>query len=517
MAEARSEKGLAATGEAGLPPVSASPWWPALLGLLVVGLLGWMYWPVLTVWGQLLWKDEDVSFYVVLPVVSGYIVYRKWPRLRERGWQPAWWGLGLLAAGFLLYIAGELFQSFAVPAFSLLVTVAGLLWLVGGRTLVWELAFPLFLLVFLIPYEGFFFFFLTLPLQLFSSRLAAGMLSLFGYAVHLQGNIIDLGTRQLNVVAACSGLRYIVNMWALGVIFCYFFQRRLWKVAVLILALVPYAIIGNAVRITIIGIWPIFEKGWWHSSLGLTIFLLGFDYLRLINTGLNRLQPPVRRRKTPGMAPVLPGRTWSRLSPYLLAAVVVVVVGGPLAHRAANAPPVPLQQEFQHFPLTLGAWHGNFVPIDAKIFEVTTADSYFNAAYHNGQGEQVNLWIAYYEHKKRGKSFHSPAVCMTGGGLRTLESREIEVAPGVPATAMLMEQDGKQILVYFWYYQAGRWIAGDYANKFAIAQDILLKQRSDGALIRLDTPVGQDQAAAAARLQAFAHLLLPRLREFFTE
>ena len=75
---------------------------------------------------------------------------------------------------------------------------------------------------------------LTLPLQLISSQLATGFLQLIGIPVFRQGNIIDMGVRQMQIVDACSGLRYILALLALGVIFCYFYQRKPWKIIILL-------------------------------------------------------------------------------------------------------------------------------------------------------------------------------------------------------------------------------------------------------------------------------------------
>ena len=100
------------------------------------------------------------------------------------------------------------------PALALVVILAGVLWLLGGWRLVRLLSFPLLLLAMVIPLPQMVLSRLTLRMQLASSQLAADMLRLLGYPVALFGNVIDLGDRQLQVVAACSGLGYLFN--ALG-------------------------------------------------------------------------------------------------------------------------------------------------------------------------------------------------------------------------------------------------------------------------------------------------------------
>ena len=491
---------------------------PLIIGGLLASAVVGFYWPVFVNLIEVMLRNEDTSYGLIVPLVSAFIVYRKWPQIRQQPLRPSWSGLAVLAAGFGLYIFGELFQSLYIPSFSFVVVLAGLLAMVGGWPLVRLVAFPLALLVLMIPYEGFLVKKVTFPLQLVSSQLAAGLLRIMGFVVQLKGNIIDLGARQLNIVAACSGLRYIINLLALGVVFCYFFQRRVWKVAIILTSLIPFAILANALRIASIGAFPILEKGWWHSSIGLTIFLLGFDYLKLINWTVNRWEPAIAA-PAPAMKATRPDSQIPQVpsyTPYLITALILVMVAGPAARGIAAAPPRPLLQAFDRFPMQLGPWEGRQVSIDPDIFKVTTADTYLNADFINPSHGSVNLWIAYYEDKRRGKNFHSPAVCLTGSGWRTVESH-ISTISGRQVTYMVLEQGGERMVVYYWYIQGGQWVTGDYLSKLTTGFHLLFGRRSDGALIRIITPAGQDVEAARERLRAFSSLLIPMLPQFIPE
>ena len=330
-------------------------------GMVVPVAVVAFYWPVLQHLTRVIGNSEDYWFAFLLPPVSLYIAYRQWGQLRCQAWRPSWLGLGVVGLGFGMYILGDILMSFYIPSVSFIVVLTGLIYLVGGKGLVRSLWFPLFLLVLVIPYEGLGYGTITLGLQLISSWLAAGILRLLGLPVLLQGNIIDLGTRQLNVVAACSGLRYLVNLLIMGVIFCYFFQRRTWKAMILLLSLVPYAILGNALRLATIGIFPVFGGGWWHTSLGLSIFLVGFDYLKVINWGLNYLVPKAPEpafKKVPAEPVSSALRSRANLSPYLLAVLGVVLLGGYLVHLVPQAIAMPPIQSLENFPMKLGSWQG---------------------------------------------------------------------------------------------------------------------------------------------------------------
>ena len=245
-------------------PITQLVFAAALLILII-----WSYWPVLVILIKYIYKDDDYSFGLLIPFVVAYIVYLKWPEIRGRTWQPSWMGLLIMAFGFFLYWIGEVFGSAYIPSFSFVVVLAGLLYVVGGWELLRLLSFPLLLLILMIPSNTWFIKYVSLQLQLVSSTLATGFLRGLGLPVFRHGNVIDLGIRQLQVVAACSGLRYILSLLTLGLIYCYFYQRRFWKAAVLIVSLIPAAIIANALRVAAMALVPsLQEEGFWHDFTG---------------------------------------------------------------------------------------------------------------------------------------------------------------------------------------------------------------------------------------------------------
>ena len=426
-------------------------------------------------------------------------------------------GVGSGGLGFGMYILGDILMSLYIPALSFIVVLTGLIYLVGGKGLVWCLWFPLFLLVLAIPYEGLGYGGMTLGLQITSSWLAAGILSLSGIPVLLQGNIIDLGAQQLDVVGACSGLRYLVNLLIMGVIFCYFFQRRTWKAMVLLLSLVPYAILGNALRLATIGIFPVFRDGWWHSSLGLSIFLVGFDYLKLVNWGLNYIFPtgsgacigegPSKRsvQRQPGV----------RLSPYLLAGVGMILLGGYLVHLVPQAIAMPPIQSLENFPMTVGTWLGTrqFI-VDEQVLQSLDCDSYIDIDYVNPSHGHVSLFIVQYNFLGRGKFLHPPQSCFRGAGGIIEASGGLTPYIDCPLNYMVVKDGGKTFLVYYWFLNRGRWVAKNNITKLSNLYDALATRRTDGSLVRLITPMGDDSVAAHSRLQFFTEFLKGELPKF---
>lgn len=493
---------------------------PLAMGVALVSGVLWLYWPVLSKLFLSLAESEDYSYGLLLPLVSGYIVYLKWPQVRSRPWQPSWVGLIVIASGLGLLIIGELAAELYTTRFSFMVVLAGLLLLVGGWNLLRLLAFPLILLVLMLPLPQLVTYKLTLPLQLVSSSLAAQMLQTLGVPVLRQGNIIDLGVRQLQVVAACSGLRYILALLALGIIYCYFFQRRLWKVAVLLAALIPTAILVNSLRLVAMAFFPVLVAGFWHTFSGWLIYLLSLAFLALINWILNRLWPEsvIAQADQPITAEMRPESPRKSLGPYLLAALVFVLIANPLVHRVGKASPVHLRQGFDNFPLQLGPWHGRHTPIDPEMLDATGSHAHVYVDYRNSQRDSVSLWIAYYETQKKAGGFvHSPKGCLTASGWKIESSSIIKIGPGRPVNLLVVEQMGTRLVVFYWFMQRGRWIASEYLNKFYMGYDGLLRRRTDGALIRLITPAGPDLESARERLISFADLLMPVLPQYIPD
>jgi len=479
----------------------------------------WFYWPVLTKLIAQLADSDDYSYGLLLPLVSAYIVYLKLPDIRKSLWSPSFFGLLFIVIGLGLYILGELAADLYMPRFSFVVVLGGLFFLRGGWRLVRLLLFPLFLLVLMIPLPGLVSKQLTLPLQLISSRLATAFLQLVGIPAFRQGNVIDLGVRQMQIVEACSGLRYILALFALGVIFCYFYQRRPWKILLLLAALIPTAIVANAFRVMGMGFFPALQvEGFWHAFSGWLIFIFCLGILGLLNWVLNKIQaePPIEITRP---SPPPPARTRPVIvGSYLLAALVVVLIGGPLAMRAAEAPPIKLRQTFANFPMELGPWRGQHVPMDLEMVKATKCDAYLNAEFTNPGSPPISLWIAFYESQKKAGGFvHTPKLCLTGGGWSELAMGIVNIGEGQPVNYMIMEQMGSRMVVFYWYLQRGRWLTSEYWNKFYMAWDGLTRRRTDGALIRLITPAEEDLPAAQKRLGEFAKLLVPELLSYIPD
>ena len=481
-----------------------------------------LYWSTISKLISYILLNDDYSYGLLIPLVSAYIIYLKWPKIIKLYVQPSWYGLPIIFGGLCLFLIGELAADLYLPRLSFIVVVAGLLMLSGGYSLLRLVFFPLILLLLMIPLPQLITQKVTLPLQIISTHLATFFLQVLGVPVHRQGNIIDLGVRQLQVVDACSGLRYILALLALGVIFCYFYQRRPWKIVILLLVLLPATIVANALRVAAMGLFPALLEGFWHLFSGWLIFLFCFLVLAVVNYLLNWLSPqrikevPVESAATPAETPegTAPAGLWLKVA--VAAALLIMFI--PLAQRAASAPPFPLKQGLENFPMTIGPWQGRHVYIDPEMVAATKSSAHLNAEYTQPGAGTVGLWMAYYETQKKAGAFvHSPKGCFIASGWEIQETQITDIAPQKPVNWMIAHYGGEKLLVYYWFLQRGRWLASETENKLYMAYDGLLRRRTDGALVRLITPIRGDLLAAHQRLTSFAQELAPVLRNYIPE
>jgi exosortase len=182
----------------------------------------------------------------------------------------------------------------------LLILLAGLVLCFGGWQLLQELRFALLVLLLAIPLPAIIYNQITFPLQILASKLASGLLPLFGVPVLREGNVIELPLMNLEVAEACSGIRSLMSLFTLSVFYGYFMEKSVWRRTLLVLASIPIAIAANAVRILGTGLcvqyWdPDKALGFFHEFSGWVIFLVSLACLYLVQRAMC-LFPAKRRR-----------------------------------------------------------------------------------------------------------------------------------------------------------------------------------------------------------------------------
>jgi exosortase len=247
------------------------------------GLLILAYLPVLKhLVDQWTW-DEDVSHGFFVPLVAGYIVWQRRDRLQAIERKPTSWGFIVMIWGVLQGCVGTLGAEIFLQRTSFLITLVGLLLVIGGKQLVRELAFPLLLLPFMIPIPAVLYNQITFPLQLFASQVAEVSLSILGIPVLRDGNILELASQKLSVAEACSGIRSLLSLSFLALVYAYFFDGRVWMRWALLILTIPIAVIANSGRVTLTGILSetntALAQGFFHTAEGWIIFMISLAML----------------------------------------------------------------------------------------------------------------------------------------------------------------------------------------------------------------------------------------------
>jgi exosortase len=271
-------------------PRIVAPW--TKLSIFAVLVLT-CYAPTLKALVEQWFYDPDMGHGIFVPLVAGYIIWNRRAELMTIEPKPNWWGLVVVIWGGLQMIIGALGTELFTSRTAFVITVMGVVLLLGGTPIFRKLLFPLSLLFLMVPIPAVIYNQLTFPLQILASRLAAEALSLLGIPVFREGNILDLPSQRFSVVEACSGIRSLLSLTFLSLVYGYFFEKKTWVRVALFLATIPIAILANGSRVTITGILseirPDLAEGFFHESTGLVIFFVAAVILFVLHKSLVRL------------------------------------------------------------------------------------------------------------------------------------------------------------------------------------------------------------------------------------
>jgi len=238
-------------------------------------------------------NDSDMGHGFFVPVIAGYIVWQEREELSATPIRPTWWGLTLVLWGAMQSLIATLGVELFLSRSAMIFTLAGAIWTLAGTAWLKKLLFPLFLLGFMVPIPAVVFNSITFPLQLLATRLADGALSLLNVPVLREGNILELPSGKLAVVEACSGIRSLLSLAFLSLVYGYFFESKRWVQALLFLMTVPVAILANAGRVTLTGmlcqINPQLAEGFFHESTGWVIFMIALVILVIFHRVVVRM------------------------------------------------------------------------------------------------------------------------------------------------------------------------------------------------------------------------------------
>lgn len=476
------------------------------------------------------WARDDYSHGMLIPFIVMYLVWEKKNHIASTPAQMSWAGFILFIPGLMFYWLGELAGEFFMLYISFWLISVSLVWIQMGYERLKVLAFPFFIALAMFPLPSFINVKLTFQLRLISSKLGVMMLHLYGMSAFREGNVIDLGFTKLQVVDACSGLRYLFPLLILSALVVYFYKSKMWKKVVLIIASIPLTIVTNSLRIALTGVLyekfgPAVAEGFFHDFEGWFIFMFSLAILLGGMWTLNKVFPEHKTVDDMELSDVeVPFKVNAGLTkPQFFISVALLSLTLFISQTVEFRESIPIARSFNEFPMKIGSWQGSKQTMEQEIIDTLDLNDYIMADYVDDTGRGVNFYVAYYESQRKGESIHSPGTCLRGGGWEFKSASRIALqldnGKAVPVNRSLIEKGKLQQVSYYWFPSRGRNLTNAYEMKIYNFWDALTRQRTDGALVRLiayNYP-GETIEDTEKRLQAFVKSVLPVLNEFLPQ
>ncbi|MCK5614407.1 VPLPA-CTERM-specific exosortase XrtD, partial [Candidatus Pacearchaeota archaeon] len=348
--------------------------------------------------------SEEYGYGYLIPVIALFFIWQKKNELAEKEFTGSWLGVLCVVLGAMLLVFGELAALYVVTQYAFIVTIFGLLLsLLGWRAMKVIIA-PVLLLFFMVPLPNFLYQGMSTELQLISSSLGVWVIRLFGISVFLEGNVIDLGVYKLQVVEACSGLRYLFPLASLAYMAAYIFKGAWWKKAVLFVSSAPITVLMNSFRIGMIGViveyWGIgTAEGFLHDFEGWFIFmacmlLLVGEMWLLARIGKNAVSfADAFELSWPDELTGKDFKNRAISSAFKIVLPVVAVVSLVPVFIEEREEIVPDRKEFAGFLMEYPGWYGRRELMEQHYIDSLKFDDYIMSNYVSNEGDRVNFYV----------------------------------------------------------------------------------------------------------------------------
>lgn len=248
------------------------------------------YWGVLSELVKAWYTDDNYSHGFFIVPLAAYFAWERRGDFAKAPIKPSFIGLIAIAVSLFLFIAGSLGAEFFLSRVSVLGVLGGTILFLYGWQRLWVVFFPLAFMLLMIPLPALVFNKIAFPLQLLASNVGESTINAMNIPILREGNVLILANATLEVAEACSGIRSLVSLFTLGLVFGYFVDRRLWVRTVIALSAVPVAIITNGFRVASAGVaaynfGSAGVEGVFHEFSGWVVFVVAF----LLMLGLQRL------------------------------------------------------------------------------------------------------------------------------------------------------------------------------------------------------------------------------------
>jgi exosortase D (VPLPA-CTERM-specific) len=475
-------------------------------------------------------SDPNFAHGIFVPIFALFVLWQDRKSLQEIPSAPSWAGLPLVVLSMIVLVLGVLGADIFLPRISLLILMAGLIIVLQGWTFFRAVLFPWAILILMIPIPALLINRVTFPLQLLAAKVATALLELVNVPVHREGNMINLPAMPLDVAEACSGIRSLLTLVTLAIIYGYLMESRKWVRVVLVCAAIPIAVAANSLRIFGTGLlvqngYPDAAEGFYHEFSGLLIFAVALLMLFAVHRLICLIwksgpaSPPTvetREKQTAESMPV----TANSFRFGIVAVPMLVTAIGLLARSSTEIIPTP--PPLRSLSSQIDGWTGTDEPLDPQTLNILGPGDFLVRDYETTQPPQpyVNLYIAYFPSQRAGDTIHSPDHCLPGAGWIPVSREVIQLtnSQGSPFSVnrYVVSKMGERLLVLYWFQAHGRAVASEWSAKYRLISDSIHMNRSDGGMVRLMTPIlqGESPAAAQARMMNLGSQFLPLLDQY---
>lgn len=268
----------------------STPW--AMASLLAIWAVA--FFPIVPEMVDTWFGHSDNSHGVLVPIISLYFLWTKKEKIAQTPIQGSGWGLALLLFSALFYVVSFVGGIAFFTRLALVISLIGAVWACLGTRMLRCVSFPLCFLFFMIPVPDTLLGMVAFPLQLVATKISADMIQMCQIPVYREGNMLFFVQTQLEVAEACSGIRSIMSLSILSVVFAYISTGNWWRKAVLVLSAIPVALVANILRITATGILAHFfgdrvARGFLHEFSGIVVFFFGMVIIFGIYVLLGRI------------------------------------------------------------------------------------------------------------------------------------------------------------------------------------------------------------------------------------
>jgi len=487
------------------------------LGVLFVLLCAPIFGDLWKLW----WNRYGFSHGFLVPLVSLYLVWLRWPTLRQISVKPAFVpGLLWLVVATVLLLVSEIAGILTTGSLALILVLAGLVLLLCGYAYLKALAFPLAYLVFMTPVLDGLTEPLVWPFQLLTANMSVAILQVLGIPVLLENSTsIILPTVTLEVVRECSGAGLLIAVLAIGLPLASLTLQAWWSRITLVLSSVVIAIVANWVRVAVMGIYAQAGgkdlHGPYHILQGLFVDWVAFGFLFVGAWLLGKVEYAAPPKSLHGdgkgsfLGPVSHGPASNQA--WWMACCTLAVAA--LVLYSLDRGTLGLKQELATFPTVIDEWVIDHQPNDESLEGLPDADESLARTYRTPDGRRVNLYVAYTKTQRQGKELVGMGTAPLHGKANAIALR---VGEGVvPANRTVLEKSRRSNPALFWYHINGRSYAGRIQAKLATIEQAILRGRTDGALVLVSAgPRSGGSEEPWKAQEEFAAAVFPLMHEY---